>query len=90
MTQTQLFKPDLERMPERPDLASRKIEVLITVKAAPTPSATYGETVCVAGISADLSAPGWIRLYPINFRYLQQERKFRKYDVVSVQATPNR
>jgi hypothetical protein len=91
MTQTQLFGPALEPVPDRPDIGSRKLEVLITVKAAPTPSATYGETVCVAGISADLSTPGsWIRLYPINFRYLQQDRKFRKYDIVSVQVTPNR
>jgi len=90
MTQTQLFRPELEGLPQRPVDGSRRLEVVITVKAAPTPSATYGETVCVAGISADLSAPGWIRLYPINFRYLEQDRKFRKYDIVSVDATPNR
>ncbi len=90
MTQEQLFRPDLERVPERPTTGSRRLEVIITVKAAPTPSTTYGETVCVAGVSADLSAPGWFRLYPINFRYLEQDRKFRKYDVVSVDAAPNR
>lgn len=80
----------MERVPERPTGGSRRLEVIITVKAAPTPSATYGETVCVAGVSADLSEPGWFRLYPINFRYLQQDRKFRKYDVVSLEAVPNR
>lgn len=89
-SQEQLFRPDIAAVPDRPDDQARRLEVIITVKAAPTPSAAYGETVCVAGVSADLSAPGWFRLYPINFRYLQQDAKFRKYDVVSVDATPNR
>src|SRR5665213_2102862 len=62
--------------------------VIITVKAAPTPSATYGETVCAAGASTELSKPGWLRLYPINFRYLQQDSRFSKYDVVRVTAAP--
>jgi len=64
--------------------------MLVTVKAAPNPSTTYGETVCVAGISADVADPGWIRLYPINFRYLQQDVRFRKYDLITVVATPAR
>jgi hypothetical protein len=37
-------------------------------------------------ISTNLDSPGWIRLYPINFRYLQQDRMFKKYDIVSVRA----
>jgi hypothetical protein len=44
--------------------------------------------VCVAGISADLTFPGWIRLYPINFRDLDGTGRFRKYDLVEVDATP--
>ncbi|WP_245782865.1 MULTISPECIES: hypothetical protein [Amycolatopsis] len=66
------------------------LRVLITVKAAPNPSATYGETVCVAGIRLDLASPGWVRLYPINFRDLESDRSFRKYDVVRVRARPAR
>ncbi len=89
-SQPQLFTPELPEVPERPSDGARNLQVLITVKAAPTPSAAYGETVCVAGVSADLSEPGWFRLYPINFRYLQQDRKFKKYDIVAVDATPNR
>jgi hypothetical protein len=42
---------------------SRRLQLLVTVKAAPNPSTNYGETVCVAGISTDLADPGWIRLY---------------------------
>ena len=56
--------------------------MLITVKAAPTPSTTYGETVCVAGLSADPSDPGWVRLYPINFRHLDDTSQFAKYDII--------
>ena len=89
MTQSQLFGPSREAVPAKPSREPRRLDVLITVKAAPNPSATYGETVCVAGISADVAAPGWIRLYPINFRYLDQEQKFKKYDIVSVQARPS-
>jgi hypothetical protein len=60
----------------------------VTVKAAPNPSEKYGETVCVAGIRADLDHPGWVRLYPINFRELASEESFRKYDIVSLDAVP--
>ena len=72
--------------PARPD----ELEVLITVKAAPNPSAKAGETVCVAGLGL---SPGrtevrWIRLYPINFRFLEQDQQFKKYDILRVRATP--
>ncbi|WP_375504847.1 hypothetical protein [uncultured Jatrophihabitans sp.] len=62
--------------------------MLITVKAAPNPSSTYGETVCVAGISTDLADPGWVRLYPINFRELGSDAQFQKYDLIEVDGTP--
>lgn len=81
-----LFDPSLKPAPK--PTAKRRLSVLITVKAAPNPSATYGETVCVAGVSVDLSAPGWIRLYPINFRDLDATDQFRKYDIVEVDAIP--
>ncbi len=64
------------------------MRVLVTVKAAPNPSATYGETVCVAGLRLDLDDPGWVRLYPINFRYIELDHTFRKYDVLSLDAIP--
>ena len=46
--------------------------------------------MCVAGVSADPTRSGWFRLYPINFRELGDEASFRKYDVISVEATPAR
>lgn len=66
------------------------LRVLITVKAAPNPSDRYGETVCIAGLSLDLDRPGWVRLYPINFRELDSDQQFRKYDIVSLRAKPAR
>jgi len=83
-----LFEPRLAQVPDRPPHATRTLHVLVTVKAAPNPSSQYGETVCVAGVSEDIERPGWIRLYPINFRYLEQELRFKKYDVITVDAVP--
>lgn len=89
-TQPSLFAPDLNAMPIKPaDRRPTKMRVLITVKAAPNPSEAYGETVCVAGLRLDLEEPGWVRLYPINFRELGADSSFRKYDVVSLTATPS-
>ncbi len=44
----------------------------------------------MAGIRADLERPGWVRLYPVNFRYLDSREKFDKYDIVHVDAIPAR
>lgn len=56
--------------------------VLVTVKAYPNLSRKYGETVCVAGI--DLDTNQWIRLYPIPFRDLDSDQKFKKYNIIEV------
>ena len=90
MTQTSLFGPEPGAVPEKPaGRLSTRMRVLITVKAAPNPSETYGETVCVAGLRVDPDDAGWVRLYPINYRELDSNDKFRKYDVISVRAKPN-
>lgn len=60
-------------------------KVLVTVKAYPNPSKKYGETVCVAGI--DLATGKWIRLYPIPFRDLDSEQRFKKYNIIEVKAS---
>jgi len=54
-------------------------DVLITVKTYPNSSRKYRETVCVAGVTRE---DGWIRLYPMTFRYLPIGRRFKKYQVV--------
>ena len=91
MTDETLFGETVEHPTEKP-LVDRPVKqrVLITVKAAPNPSSTHGETVCVAGIRLGDAGPrDWIRLYPINFRHLSESSaKFKKYDIVSVECRP--
>ena len=67
----------------------RKIEkkrILVTVKAYPNPSKKYGETVCCAGI--DLKSYQLVRLYPIPFRDLDNDKKFKKYSIIEVDCFP--
>ncbi len=59
-----------------------KKRILITVKTYPNPSKRYGETVCCAGI--DLSTHQLVRLYPVTYRDLEDEKKFKKYSIIEV------
>lgn len=59
-------------------------KVLITVKSYPNPSRTYGEIVCVAGI--DIESGKWMRLYPVTYRDLDENKKFKKYTVIQVKV----
>jgi hypothetical protein len=59
------------------------LRLLITVKAYPTPSTKYEETVCCAGITEDRQ---WVRLYPVPYRDLSGQRQFQKYDIAEVTA----
>ncbi len=63
-----------------------RAQVLVTVKATPQPSASYGDTSCVAGVRIDGNGPTWIRLYPIAFRWLDGESQFAKYDVIELEV----
>ena len=56
--------------------------VLITIKAPPSPSKKYVETNCCAGV--DLDSGKLIRLYPIPFRLLEDNKKFPKYSIIRV------
>ena len=53
-----------------------KQRILIAVKTYPTLSEKYHELACTAGFLEDGS---WIRLYPIPFRLLDNDQKYRKY-----------
>lgn len=50
---------------------------MILVKALPQPSATYGETVCCAGVTRDGK---WKRLFPVRFRHLGGDAAFKRWD----------
>lgn len=63
----------------------QKKRILVTVKAYPNPSKTYGETVCCAGV--DLSNSQLVRLFPIPFRDLDNDKKFKKYSIIEAQCT---
>lgn len=60
--------------------------VLVTVKATPQPSASYGDTSCIAGSRIDQGEPSWIRLYPVAFRWLDGDSQFKKYDVIELEV----
>jgi hypothetical protein len=62
------------------------ISVLITVKAYPAISQRYGEVVCVAGIRTDTATPRWCRLFPVPFRDLPFQQRFKKYQVIRLEA----
>jgi hypothetical protein len=65
---------------------SERIKVVVLVKAAPVLTHHLEETMCVAGVRSDLDEPQWIRLHPVPFRDLNDERKFAKYQAVSVEV----
>ena len=44
------------------DRAGRRIQVFIVVKTAPTPSKSYVDTVCVAGLVVYPGPLRWVRL----------------------------
>lgn len=65
---------------------SRTRRVFITVKTYPTLSKKYDELVCTAGILDDGS---WVRLYPLPFRKLEYENRYRKYQWIEAPLIKN-
>lgn len=63
-----------------------KALVLITVKTYPLPSGKYDELVCTAGL---LNGRQWIRIYPIPYRFLIEERKYPKYSWIELDLVRN-
>jgi len=57
--------------------------VLVTVKTYPLPSKKAIEVSCTAGITEDNK---WIRLFPLPFRHLEYERRFKKYQWIEVKV----
>lgn len=62
------------------------MKVLITVKTYPAISTKYGETVCTAGIT---EAGKWIRIYPLPFRKINKENRFKKYEWIELELRRN-
>lgn len=64
-----------------------KQRVLIAVKTYPTLSEKYRELACTAGFREDGS---WIRLYPIPFRLLVQDKRYKKYQWIEADIVKNK
>ena len=67
-------------------MSGKLTKVLITVKTYPTLSKKYDELVCTAGVLEDGS---WIRLYPVPFRKLDYETRYKKYQWIELQLEKN-
>jgi hypothetical protein len=63
-----------------------RIRLAVTVIAYPAISATYGETVCVAGLRTDtLFSTEWVRLFPFKIRG-PLVTPIRKWDEIEIEA----
>ena len=61
--------------------------VLITVRTYPTPARKGVEVSCTAGITDDGQ---WIRLFPIPYRSLAADQRFKKYQWINVEVSKAR
>ncbi|MBI3795313.1 MAG: hypothetical protein HY280_11415 [Nitrospinae bacterium] len=61
-------------------------KVFITVKTYPTLSNKYAELVCTAGILDDGS---WVRVYPLPFRKLDYDNRYKKYQWMELPLVKN-
>ena len=62
-----------------------KEKILIAVKTYPTISEKYTELACTAGFREDGS---WIRIYPIPFRFLDEGKRYKKYQWIEADLAP--
>lgn len=64
-------------------MATRRANILILCKTYPSPSSRYSETSCVAGMEDNGNL---IRLYPVPFRLLTQDQKFKKWQWIEARV----
>lgn len=57
--------------------------VLITVRTYPMPAHKGVEVSCTAGVTDD---DKWIRLFPVPYRFLGEDRRFKKYQWIELNA----
>lgn len=58
-------------------------KILITVRTYPTPATKGVEVSCTAGITEQGE---WIRLFPIPYRFLDTDKRFRKYQFIEARV----
>ncbi|NJN61761.1 MAG: hypothetical protein HC795_09735 [Coleofasciculaceae cyanobacterium RL_1_1] len=66
-------------------------QILIVTKTYPSISQKYRETVCTAGILLDKNQQPqqWIRIYPIRFRYLETDNKYKRWSIIEADIERN-
>jgi len=57
--------------------------VLIVGMTYPQPHKEYWDTVCTGGVTKD---GRWIRLYPISYRYLEKEQRYKMFSWLRLQV----
>jgi hypothetical protein len=63
-----------------------KKRVLIVVRTYPTPAQKGVEVSCTAAITED--GTRFVRLFPVPYRFLSPDKRFRKYQWIEVETTP--
>lgn len=58
--------------------------VLVTARTYPTPAKKGIEVSCTGGITVE---GRWVRLFPVPYRFLDDDKRFRKYQWIDVQVT---
>lgn len=61
---------------------AKKSKILIAVKTYPNLSTKHTETVCTAGL---LENDSWVRIYPIQYRHMDKNQKFAKYQWIEAE-----
>jgi hypothetical protein len=66
-------------------------KILIATKTYPSISTKYRETVCTAGILLDENENPlqWIRIYPIRFRGLEVDQRYKRWSIISAEIERN-
>ena len=66
-------------------------KILIATKTYPSISKKYKETVCTAGILLDDAEKPlqWIRIYPVRFRDLEFEKRYKRWSIISAEIERN-
>ena len=66
-------------------------KILIATKTYPSISTKYKETVCTAGILLDdeENPLEWIRIYPIRYRYLDFDKRYPRWAIISAKIEKN-
>lgn len=59
-------------------------KALIVVRTYPIPAKSGVEVSCTAAITDDGK---WLRLYPLPYRFLDYDKRFRKYQWIEIEAT---